>query len=176
MTDCVRRRRLVRVAIKLKSRPGDPLAPAKAVQMPPGAAPASATAVPAAPVVVAEPVGGVVGPIVVPPGALPPQQTAEAPSPAPVPAASHAAPSTGGTTLVAFLQSVRCEQYTKALVDLGASEVADLKDMQVSIALVIDVLLLLLRVGGFQYVVCVGLAVYVFGCCDRSPKISNQLA
>ncbi len=73
------------------------------------------------------------GPIVVP-TTMPPQQKQEAPSPAPVPATSPAAPSAGGTTLVAFLQSVRCEQYTKALVDLGASEVVDLKDMQVSIS------------------------------------------
>ena len=133
MTDCVRRRRLVRVAIKLKSRASDPLAPAKPAQMPLGAAAVSATAVPAAPVVVAEPVGGAVAPIVVPPAASLPQQRQEAPSPAPVPDASLAGPSAGGTTLIAFLQSVRCEQYTKALVDLGASQVVDLKDMQVSI-------------------------------------------
>ena len=40
--------------------------------------------------------------------------------------------SAGGTSgLVAFLKSVRCEQYLAPLIELGASEVADLKDMQV---------------------------------------------
>ena len=144
MTDCVRRRQLVRVAIKTKARPGDPIAPTNVGKMQPVSALGStplppapmiqATPAPAhatvAPVLVAEPVGGAVGPIAVPPA--PQQKPEEAPLPTPEPAASSA----GGDTasLIAFLESVRCEQYLVALIGSGASEVLDLKDMQVSIA------------------------------------------
>ena len=110
-------------------------------------------------------VGGQVGPIVVPAAAMTPSQTRqpepeswmqpqqEAPSPASVPSSYQSredAPSpapvsvttsggdafgSGQAGLLKFLQSVRCEQYMAALVSLGASEVLDLRDMEVCIPL-----------------------------------------
>ena len=165
MSDCVRRRRLIRAAVKVKSLPGEavgaggaaqslgktPVAAVTAAQVP------QVAAVPT--VLIAEPVEGAVGPIVVPvatvpshpqpqpqpepepqpatlsPAAMPASlhKLQEAPSPAPVPV-SISDFGAGKAGLLKFLQSVRCEQYMAPLVELGASEVLDLKDMEVSAA------------------------------------------
>lgn len=75
---------------------------------------AQSVPLPAAPVIVAQPVagGGAVGPIVVP------AMAAEAPSPAPVPTAGGGGPA----SLLGFLEKVRLQQYLAPLLELGASE------------------------------------------------------
>jgi hypothetical protein len=116
-------------------------------------------------VLMAEPVPSAVGPIVVPAAAMTPfhapqpepeswvQPQQEAPSPAPVPSSYQSREETpspapdfvtvsggnafgsGKAGLLKFLQSVRCEQYMVPLTSLGASEVLDLRDMEVCILL-----------------------------------------